>query len=60
MLDRRTRKLCHRRRSARFIAAALVAVQNGANIVRVHDVGATCDALAIWQAVERSNLTART
>jgi len=42
------------------IAAALVAVQNGANIVRVHDVGATCDALAVWQAVERSNLNART
>ena len=31
--------------------AALIAVQNGAAIVRVHDVAATCDALKIWQAV---------
>lgn len=30
--------------------AALIAVQNGAGIVRVHDVGATLDALRIWQA----------
>lgn len=34
------------------VAAALIAVQRGARIVRVHDVRATCDALAIWQAVE--------
>jgi dihydropteroate synthase len=33
------------------VAAALVAVQNGADIVRVHDVAATRDALAIWTAV---------
>jgi dihydropteroate synthase len=33
------------------VAAALVAVQNGAHIVRVHDVAATRDALAVWQAV---------
>lgn len=32
-------------------AAALIAVQNGARIVRVHDVAATHDALAIWNAV---------
>jgi dihydropteroate synthase len=32
-------------------AAALIAAQNGASIVRVHDVGATADALAIWRAV---------
>ena len=31
--------------------AALIAVQNGAGIVRVHDVAATLDALALWQAV---------
>lgn len=31
--------------------AALIAVQRGAGIVRVHDVGATCDALRVWQAV---------
>ena len=34
------------------IAAALIAVQNGAHIVRVHDVAATRDALAVWQAVK--------
>jgi len=33
------------------LAAALIAVQRGANIVRVHDVKATCDALKIWNAV---------
>lgn len=34
------------------IAAALLAVQRGARIVRVHDVAATRDALAVWQALE--------
>ena len=33
------------------VAAALLAAQNGAQIVRVHDVAATRDALAIWRAV---------
>ena len=33
------------------VAAALLAVQNGAQIVRVHDVAATRDELAVWQAV---------
>ncbi len=33
------------------VAAALIAVQRGANILRVHDVGATVDALKIWNAV---------
>lgn len=37
------------------IAAALVAVKNGANIVRVHDVAATRDALAVWSAVNRES-----
>jgi len=32
-------------------AAALIAVQKGAMIVRVHDVAATRDALAVWQGV---------
>ena len=32
------------------VAAALAAVQRGARIVRVHDVGATVDALKIWEA----------
>ena len=34
------------------IAAALLAVQRGARIVRVHDVAATRDALAVWQSVQ--------
>jgi dihydropteroate synthase len=32
-------------------AAALIAVQNGAMLLRVHDVAATIDALKVWQAV---------
>jgi dihydropteroate synthase len=34
------------------VAAAMLAVQNGAHIVRVHDVAATRDALAVWNAVK--------
>ena len=37
------------------VAAALLAVQNGAQIVRVHDVAATRDALAVWTAVNNGN-----
>ena len=33
------------------VVGALLAVQNGASIVRVHDVAETCDALALWQAL---------
>jgi dihydropteroate synthase len=36
------------------VAAALIAAQRGAAIVRVHDVAATRDALAIWRAVDCS------
>ncbi|WP_078120540.1 dihydropteroate synthase [Thiosocius teredinicola] len=32
------------------VAAALIAVERGARIVRVHDVAATVDAIAVWQA----------
>jgi dihydropteroate synthase len=35
------------------VAAAMIAVQNGAHIVRVHDVAATRDALAVLHAVEQ-------
>jgi dihydropteroate synthase len=38
-------------RVAASIAAALIAVQHGASIVRVHDVRETVDALNIWNAV---------
>jgi dihydropteroate synthase len=34
------------------VAAALIAAQQGAAILRVHDVAATRDALAVWQAVK--------
>jgi len=33
------------------VAAALLAVERGARIVRVHDVAATVDALRLWQSV---------
>ena len=33
------------------VAAALIAVQRGASIVRVHDVRETVDALKVWEAV---------
>ena len=36
------------------IAAAMLALQRGAAIVRVHDVAATRDAIAVWNAVEGS------
>ncbi|EGJ10589.1 dihydropteroate synthase [Rubrivivax benzoatilyticus] len=38
-------------RLAASVAAALMAVERGARIVRVHDVGATVDALKVWSAV---------
>ena len=38
-------------RAAGSAAAALIAVQKGAMIVRVHDVAATRDVLAVWQGV---------
>ena len=35
-------------------AAAVIAAQNGARILRVHDVAATRDALAVLAAVEKN------
>jgi dihydropteroate synthase len=43
------------RRLAGSVAAALVAVAQGAKIVRVHDVAETVDALAIWRAGQTTN-----
>ena len=37
-------------RTAGSVAAALVAIDRGARIVRVHDVAATVDALRVWNA----------
>jgi len=39
-------------RVAASVAAALMAVERGARIVRVHDVAQTVDALKVWQAVQ--------
>jgi dihydropteroate synthase len=41
-------------RLAASIAAALLSVQHGANILRVHDVTETRDALAVWQALRNA------
>ena len=38
-------------RMAASVAAALLAAQRGAHVLRVHDVAATVDALKVWQAV---------
>jgi dihydropteroate synthase len=39
-------------RLAGSVAAALLAVQNGASLVRVHDVKETVDALKTWMALK--------
>ncbi len=46
-------------RLAASAAAALLAVQAGARIVRVHDVAATCDTLAVWRAAGAPSTTLR-
>lgn len=40
--------------------AAMIAVQRGARVVRVHDVAATRDALAVWQVVHQGDVPAKT
>lgn len=42
-------------RLAASVAAALLAVQRGASIVRVHDVAETSDALRLWRAVAQND-----
>ena len=46
-------------RVAGSVAAAVIAVQRGARMVRVHDVAATVDALAVWHAVAAGEPTVR-
>jgi dihydropteroate synthase len=46
-------------RAAGSAAAALIAVQRGARVVRVHDVLPTVDALAVWQAVRAADAVPR-
>jgi len=43
-------------RIAASVAAAIAAVARGASIVRVHDVAATRDALAVWCVAANSNI----
>ncbi|MGN6706446.1 MAG: dihydropteroate synthase [Rhodanobacter sp.] len=46
-------------RAAGSAAAALIAVQRGACIVRLHDVLPTVDALAVWRAVQAADVALR-
>ncbi|RDD83203.1 dihydropteroate synthase [Dyella tabacisoli] len=46
-------------RVAGSVAATLIAVQRGARMVRVHDVAATVDALAVWHAVQAGDTPPR-
>jgi len=46
-------------RAAGSAAAAMIAVQRGAMIVRVHDVAVTRDALAVWSAVAAGDAPAK-
>ncbi|MDE2276751.1 MAG: dihydropteroate synthase [Burkholderiales bacterium] len=43
-------------RLAASVAAALVALQRGARVVRVHDVAATVDAIKVWRAAEHGDV----
>lgn len=44
-------------RMAASVAAALLSMQKGAKIIRVHDVAATRDAWAVWSAIEQGSRT---
>nr|WP_199044800.1 dihydropteroate synthase [Dyella sp. ASV24] len=46
-------------RAAGSVVAAVIAVQRGARMVRVHDVAATVDALAVWHAVQDGDVPER-
>lgn len=52
MLGAITGRSVEERRTA-SVAAALLAAQRGAAILRVHDVAETKDALAVWAAIEK-------
>ncbi len=51
MIGTLTGKSVPAERVAGSAAAALIAVQRGARMIRVHDVAATADALAVWRAI---------
>jgi dihydropteroate synthase len=42
-------------RLAASVAAAICAVERGARIIRVHDVGATVKALKVWNAIRMAH-----
>ena len=46
-------------RAAGSVAAGLVAVQRGAIMLRVHDVAATVDALAVWHSIKAGDVAPR-
>ena len=48
----RSRDVEHRQIAS--VAGALLAVERGAKIVRVHDVGPTVEALKVWSAMRES------
>ena len=58
LLGRITGKPVNERAHA-SVAAAMIAVANGARIVRVHEVGATRDALLVQQAVAANGIEAQ-
>lgn len=45
-----------KQRVAASVAAALLAVERGASVVRVHDVRDTVDAIRVWQAMNGADL----
>lgn len=56
MLGELTGRKVPAERVAASTAAAVVAVQRGARLVRVHDVTATVDALAVWHGVHAGDV----
>lgn len=42
-------------RATASVAAAVLAVEHGARIVRVHDVGATAEGLKVWEAMQAAS-----
>jgi dihydropteroate synthase len=59
MIGTLTGKTVPAERAAGSVAAALIAVERGARMVRVHDVAATVDALAVWHAVQAGDKPVR-
>ncbi len=59
MIGTLTGKSVPAERAAGSAAAALIAAQRGARMVRVHDVAATVDALAVWRAVHALDIVPR-